>query len=150
MLRRLPAPRMLSIGLKDHSQKLRPNMTHITLADAAQKYPVSGLDRSQLKNQDLAFCACMRFLRDVKPKKSQNRRRSHGLKQIVENPCGHYGIPCSSQFFTCYIYEGTFILAALASGFNMKKCRRRGYLDVTFNISERSLRWRTYDWANGY
>jgi hypothetical protein len=119
----------------------------MTLWQAAQSYPVAGLDYSILKGQEDAFNTCVTFLEGVDKIKAQNRRHgSYGLKHIVEYPSGRFGIPSSWDCYTTYIYEGTFILAALASGFSMDQ----RYFSATFNISERSLRRRTREFANEF
>ena len=121
-----------------------PNMTNITLANAAKAYWFPGLDPLSLRRQEGAFEICLSFLQRIRMTKSQNLRYdSSALTQIVENPEGHFGIPVLPQVRRCwYIYEGTFILAALASDFKMVQ-PRRGYLNVNFNICERSLRSET-------
>jgi hypothetical protein len=111
----------------------------MTLQEASKKYSVAGLDLSALETQEEAFQTCLSFLAGVTKIKSQNTAHSsYSLKHIVENPAGRFGIPSSVDCYTCYIYEGTFILAALASGFTMRQ--RSPHLKATFNMSERSLR----------
>jgi hypothetical protein len=117
----------------------------MTLEQAAQTYRVAGLDPAWLVGQEGAFQTCMEFLRGVGKAKRQYWRSSYGLKHIVEFPAGRYDIPCEVDCYNGYIYEGTFILAALASGFTM---RQHGMgLSVTFNISERSLIQRAREFA---
>src|SRR5438105_1609821 len=119
----------------------------MTLSQAAQNYPVAGLNHSKLEGQEEAFQTCLSFLEGVeKTKRPHKWRGSYGLKHIVENPAGRFGIPSSVDCYTTYIYEGTFILAALASGFSMVQSGE--YLHVTFNMSERSLRRRAREFAN--
>jgi hypothetical protein len=121
----------------------------MTLWKAAQTYPVAGLNHSMLEGQEDAFNTCVTFLEGVDKIKAQNRRHgSYGLKHIVENPAGHFGIPSSWDCYTTYIYEGTFILAAQASGFSMVQSGE--YLHVTFNMSERSLRRRAIEFAREF
>jgi hypothetical protein len=96
----------------------------MTLHEASQTFEAAGLDKSILERQEQAFQLCLSFLTGIKKTKCQNHRHtSYGYKHMVEQ--------------NGYVYEGTFILAALASGFTM---RQRGqHLNVTFNISQRSL-----------
>lgn len=109
-------------------------------------HPVEGIVASLLEGQEEAFKTCLSFLQGVeKTKRPHKWRGSYNLKHIVENPAGRFGIPSSLECYTVYVYEGTFILAALASGFIG---RRNGKaLSVTFNVSERSLCKRAKDWA---
>jgi len=119
-----------------------PNKRNMTLKQAAEIYSVAGLDPSDLINQEEAFQACLSFLEGIPKTKTQNRwHSSYGYKHIVEDPAGRYDIPSSLRCYCCYIYEGTFILAALLSGFTMQQ--RGNHLKATFNISERGLRKRT-------
>src|SRR5438876_10491374 len=116
------------------------------LAQTAQTYPVAGLDQSALAGQEKAFQTCLKFLEGVEKTKRQNpSHSSYGYKHIVEDPAGRYGIPCTVDCYTGYIYEGTFILAALASGFTARQ--HDGYLGASFNICERSLASRAKDFA---
>jgi hypothetical protein len=111
----------------------------MTLKQATKKFTVTGLDASALQHQDSAFQRCLAFLDGVEKLQTQNRRHSsYGLKHVVENPSGRFGIPSSQDFYFGYVYEGTFILAALASGFTMQQVDRG--LNATFNISERGIR----------
>jgi hypothetical protein len=85
----------------------------------------------------------------VERTKGQNRKHdSYGLKHIVENPAGRFGIPSLPRCYSTYIPEGIFILAALASGFTMKQPGRLP--TATFNISERSLKNRAKEFAKQY
>ena len=84
-------------------------------------YPVAGLDEAALVGQEGAFQTCMAFLRGMDKAKRQYWRSSYGLKHIVEFPAGRYDIPCTLDCYNGYIYEGSFILAALASGFTMRR-----------------------------
>jgi hypothetical protein len=121
----------------------------MTLAQAIQTYPVAGLRQSALEGQEEAFETCLSFLAGVKKTKAQNKRRdSYGLKHIVENPAGRFGIPDSPRCYSAYISQDTFILAALASGFTMKPWGRAP--NATFNISERSLKNRAKEFAKQY
>ncbi len=111
------------------------------LFKAAQTFNVAALDESKLKGQEEAFQTCLAFLKGVEKSKTQNRTTgSYGLKHLVENPSGHYGISSSKDCYAGYVYEGTLILAALASGFGIQQHGRT--LKTTFNIHEPSLRKR--------
>jgi hypothetical protein len=117
----------------------------MTLSQAAKTFPIAGIDRAMLRGQDDAFNTCVTFLREIQTTKSQNEcHSSYGLKHIVENPPGHFDIPSSIDCYNGYIYEGTFILAALASGFTMQQY---GDLNATLNIAERGLRRRAKEVA---
>jgi hypothetical protein len=119
----------------------------MTLKQAAKQFTVAGLDASALEGQDEAFQTCLSFLDGIEKIRSQNRRHgSYGLKHIVENPSGRFGIPSSQNHYTGYVYEGTFILAALASGFAMEQRGRS--LKATIDISERGLRRRALEITN--
>jgi hypothetical protein len=119
----------------------------MTLKQAAQTYMVAGLDQSWLAGQEKAFQTCLTFLEGVEKTKGQNKwHSSYGFKHIVEEPAGRYGIPCTVDCYNGYIYEGTFILAALASAFTMRQ--DGNFLSVSFNISERSLKERAREFAN--
>jgi hypothetical protein len=135
-------------GARRLIRKAEPNMINITLADAAETHWFPELDRDSLRGQEGAFGICLSSLQVIRKTKSQNLRYdSYALTQIVENPAGHFGLPAWLKCRRCrYIYEGTLILAALASGFKMVQ-PRRGYLNVTFNICERSLRSKTLGFA---
>ena len=118
----------------------------MTLAKAAQIYSVAGLDQSALAEQEEAFKTCLKFLEGVEKTKRQNpSHSSYGYKHIIEDPAGRYGVPCETQCHGGYIYEGTFILAALASGFTVRQ--EDGHLGASINISERSLAKRTREFA---
>jgi hypothetical protein len=111
----------------------------MTLTQATKKYKVAGLDTALLKNQDEAFQRCLTFLDGIEKIRTLNRR-GDSLKHIVENPshvCGSH----SQDFYTGYVYEGTFILAALASGFTAQPIVPGG-LKSWFNISQRGIRRR--------
>lgn len=122
-------------------------MNHIqytNIQDAATAFNVQGLDCSMIENQQDAYEVCLEFLKGLVPIKSLNRRHtSYGLKHIVENPAGRMGVPSDSDCYSLYVYEGTFILAALSSGFQMKQFR--GGLTAIFNISEKSLKQRALE-----
>jgi len=113
----------------------------MTLEQAAETYAVAGLDHSALLNQNEAFQTCLSFLEGIPKAKTQNRwHSSYWYKHLVENPKGRLDTPSSPDAYGGYIYEGTFILTALVSGFTMQQWGNR--LKVTFNISERGLRRR--------
>ena len=56
---------------------------------------------------------------------------------MVENPMAKCNPPKPPEVYLGYVYEGTFILAALSLGFERKVVGRG--LTSTFNISEKSL-----------
>ena len=119
----------------------------MTLSQAAQTYSVAGLDQTALAGQEEAFQTCLKFLERVEKTKRQNpSHSSYGYKHIIEDPAGRYGVPCETQCYSGYIYEGTFILAALASGFTARQ--QDGHLGASFNICERSLAKRAKEFAN--
>ncbi|MFO1477611.1 MAG: hypothetical protein U1F98_13290 [Verrucomicrobiota bacterium] len=114
----------------------------MTLKQAAKKFKVAGLDSASLEGQEDAFRRCLSFLEGIEKSKAQNMRRgSYGLKHLVENPGQSAGTQNPSNTYTGHVYEGTFILAALAAGFEMQQ-QTDGVLRASFNISERSLRRR--------
>jgi hypothetical protein len=118
----------------------------MTLKQAAKQHPIGGLDEKMLAKQDDAFATCLSFLDGISKTKGQNRRHtSYGLKHIVEHPGGHFGIPSDAGGYNGYVYEGTLILAALASGFTA--AHARNHFRATFNISERDLRRKAKDFA---
>jgi hypothetical protein len=118
----------------------------MTLAQATQTYSVAGLNQSALMGQEKAFQTCLKFLEGVAKTKRQNASHSsYGYKHIVEDPAGRYGTPCTVNCYNGYIYEGTFILAALASGFTVRQ--QDGYLGASVNICERSLAKRAKEFA---
>ena len=115
----------------------------MTLKQAAKKFTVAKFDASALEGQDKAFQTCLSFLDGIEKIQTQNQKHSsYGLKHIVENPSGHFGVPSSQDFYTGYVYEGTFVLAALASGFTVQQGVG---LKATLNISERGLRRRALE-----
>jgi len=112
-----------------------------------QTYSVPGLDPKWLEGQESAFEKCLSFLAGVDKTEGQNSRTSYGLKHIVEHPGRLCGLDLSApeRLYNGYVYEGTLILAALASGFRM---RQRGkHMKVTFNISEPSLKNRCREYV---
>jgi hypothetical protein len=120
----------------------------MTLDQAIEAYPEVGFNPglvARLQSDDEeAFQTCLLFLEGVEKSKGQNRSHdSYGYKHIVENPTGHFDIPRSFDGGKCYIPEGAFILAALASGFTMQPIR----VSARFNISEGSLRRRANEWS---
>ena len=115
----------------------------MTLKQAAQKFTIAGLDKSALVNQDEAFERCLTFLDGIEKIRTLNRS-GDSLKHMVENPSGHFGVPSSQDFYTGYVYEGTFILAALASGFRAQPIVP-GSLKSWFNISQRGIRRRVME-----
>lgn len=118
----------------------------MTVEDASRLYSVRGLDPKFLKDQEPAFQTCLSFFSGLEKATGDNSRHtSYGLKHAAENPSGRWGIPASRDCYNGHVYEGTLILAALASGFAMKQ--RGNYLKATFNISERGLRNRAREFA---
>jgi hypothetical protein len=115
----------------------------MTLKQAAAKFKVAGLDSLALKNQDEAFQRCLTFLDGIEKRRTLNRS-GDSLKHIVENPSGRFGVPSSQDFYTGYVYEGTFVLAALASGFTAQPIVH-GSLKSWFNISQRGIRRRVIE-----
>ena len=119
----------------------------MTLKTAARTFSVKGLDQSKLVGQKEAFKICLEFFDGVAKLKRQNTSDgSYGLKHIIENPTGRFAIPYSADSYNGYIYEGTCILAALASGFAMEQDGE--HLKVSFNISRPSLRQRAKEFAH--
>jgi hypothetical protein len=99
----------------------------MTLRQAFQCYSVRGIDPSMLHGQEGAFAKCLSFFADLKKTRAQNRRHStYGLKHRVE------------RLYHAFVYEGTFILAGLASGFAMEQ--RGNHMKASFAFSERSLK----------
>jgi len=110
------------------------------LRQAMARFQVAGIDTSALAGQEEAFRNCMRFLDGIeKTKRINTRHGSYGLKHMVENPTGRFGRRSDQSKYTGYVYEGTFVLAALASGFSTRRHAKSG-LHYFFNISERSLK----------
>jgi hypothetical protein len=113
----------------------------LSLSEAANTFVISGLGGALLLGQEKAYETCLAFLRFIGKSKNQNRRHSsYRLKHIVELPSRLEGPMSGAERYHGYIYEGTFILAALASGFTMEQ--KGKHLGVTFNICERTLRRR--------
>jgi hypothetical protein len=113
----------------------------MTLQEASKAFQVTGLNTAALTNQEEVFRAYLSFFQGIETIKNQNKRStSHVLKDIFEN---------SSPFGTLsarthdYVYEGTVILAALASGLTMHQAGSG--LTATFNIAERGLQRRVAD-----
>ena len=118
----------------------------MTLEQTKTRYTVQGIDEAQLDGQEEAFQRCMALFESLEKTKTINRKHgSYGLKHIVENPTGRFGIPTDSSKYTGYVYEGTLVLAALANGFT---CRYDGLSSMKchVNFSERSLKqWAVVD-----
>src|SRR4051812_44941273 len=88
------------------------------LDEAIARYKVEGIDHGMTAGQEEAFDNCIAFLNGIEKSKLPNKRHgSYGLKHMVENPTGRLGRKFDDSKYTGYVYEGTFILAALASGF---------------------------------
>ena len=100
------------------------------------------LDIEMLNREDQkeAYHLCLQFLEGIEKTNNLNRKHtSYGYKHYVEGR-PHRG----------YVYEGTFILAALAAGFQVMQLRK-GCLASILNISERSLRKRVRrEWSPEY
>lgn len=112
----------------------------MTLQDAAEKFTVPGLIAEQLKGQEPAFQSCISFLRGIRKTKRQNMdRTTYGLKHMVESPARYIDSPTDHPG-PGYVYEGTFLLAAFASGFTPKPLGKG--ITSTLNISSRDLRRR--------
>jgi hypothetical protein len=122
------------------------SVTKKNVHDTAKQFDVRGLDSTELTNQQDAFEACLEFLEGIEPTQALNRRHtSYGLKHVVENPAGRMEVPSDPDAYKLYVYEGTLILAALASGFHMKQIGDG--LSAIFNFSERSLKRRAKEIA---
>jgi hypothetical protein len=104
----------------------------MTLTQATKKFKVAGLDTALLKNQDEAFQHCLTFLEGIEKIRTLNRR-GDSFKHIVE------------KIYDVYVYEGTFILAALASGFKAQPIGSG--LKSWFNFSQPSIRRRVLELA---
>jgi hypothetical protein len=123
---------------------MNPRFPTIRAATAA--FDVQGLDPSLLTKQQEAYELCLEFLDGIESIRTFNRSHtSYRLKHVVENPAGRMGIPSDPDCYSLYVYEGTFILAALAASFQMKQTENG--LTAIFNISERSLKRRTKEVA---
>lgn len=114
-------------------------LSSMTLTDAKARYTVPKIDDSALRGQESAFQHCLDFLACLDKTRAINRRvGSYGLKHMVENPTGREGRPSDESKYIGYVYEGTLILAALASGFRCEHTPGNS-LHCCFNISLRSL-----------
>ncbi len=117
-----------------------------TIQAAAVAFDVQGLDSAMIAKQQEAYELCLEFLEGIDSIRSFNRSHtSYGLKHFVENPAGRMGVPSDLDCYSLYVYEGTFILAALACGFEMEQTGKG--LTTIFNMSERSLKRRTKEIA---
>ena len=107
----------------------------MTLKEARERFAVQGIDNTFFEgassDQEEAFNNCVAFLEGVdKTKTIRCTRSSYGLKHVVEH-----------AYRSCYVYEGTLILAALSLGFaclyadNKTMCCR-------FNMGNGSLKKR--------
>ena len=97
----------------------------MTLQEAIKQFPFPQLDQRLLNrsDQERAFQLCRAFLRDIPKTKHVNKCFTNvGLKHIVENPSRHTNgailSECDSDW---YVYEGTFLLAALSLGFKAEQ-----------------------------
>ena len=109
----------------------------ITRGDLPEQYrECFNIEMLNREEQRTAFVLCLQFLQGSKKTKSMNRwHTSYGYKHFVEGR-PHRG----------YVYEGTFILAAIAAGFHVKQLRK-GRIQSVLNISQRSLRKRICEWS---
>jgi hypothetical protein len=120
----------------------------LTLEAAIKRFRLPGLDPIvyQPEQQD-AFDACRVFLRGLPKIKNQNRRHgSYGYKHMVEQPARHMGTISygNARSSGVYVYEGTFVLAALSLGFTAKPMRAHC---TSINVSETALRKRVEELA---
>lgn len=113
----------------------------MNLDEACRRFAVPGLNQANLEGQERAFQTCLLFLGGIGKTKAQNRRTSIKIKHLVESPTGNFGIPSDTDCHSSYVYEGTLVLAALASGFTSKQLNSG--LSVTFNMAERDLKIQT-------
>jgi hypothetical protein len=113
----------------------------ITKQNLPQLY-LALLDGNLLNQEDQktkAYQLCLEFLRGVEKTRHMNRfHTSYGYKHLVEGR-PHRG----------YVYEGTFVMAALDEGFTMKRLHPLS-IKALFNISERSLKRRLKEWSPRY
>lgn len=115
------------------------NTTDAQLVERARRSGVKGIDEAALSGQAEAHSCCCQFLSLLEQRQTINTRHdSYGYKHMVETPGSFCDTQGNSDSYTTYVYEGTFILAAIACGFRWKQAGSR--LHVTFNFSERSLK----------
>jgi hypothetical protein len=123
----------------------------MTLREAAREFShrIPGFDPGALNGQDEAYERCQDFLREIEKTRSAfNRTDSYKLKHFVEDPTGNSGIGGGEARHCCYVYEGTFILAALACGFVIRHPAESRVMNVRFNLSQISLAARAKRWAD--
>jgi len=121
----------------------------ITLKEAQKEFKSHGLDPkgfAEVPPQEEAFQGCLEFLQGIRKTSTFNNRSSYGLKHLVERNIDPH------VYFT-YVYEGTCILAALASGFKARTVvedsdllEDRG-LNCWFNIYDEDLKRRNREWG---
>jgi len=113
----------------------------ITRDDLPEQYR-DCLDIEMLNSEDQkkAYQLSLQFLSGTEKTDGLNRNHTtYGYKHYVEGR-PHRG----------YVYEGTFILAAIAAGFQVVQLRK-GCLASILNISQRSLRRRVRrEWSPEY
>jgi len=111
--------------------------TPITREDLPEQYrECLDIEMLNREEQRRAFVPCLQFLQGLEKTKPMNRwQTSYGYKHHVE------GRPHRR-----YVYEGTFILAAIAAGFQVKQLRKRCIKSI-LNISRRSFRNRIREWS---
>lgn len=107
------------------------------VTDALVLFPTQGITESDLSDQGDAFEWCLELFHSLEKTKRINWAfGSYGLKHLVENPTGHFGVcPTIQSAYRGYVFEGTLILAAKAAGF---AASGEG-LKVAFNFSKSSL-----------
>jgi hypothetical protein len=114
-------------------------MNDAELIEMARKCGVKGIDEAHLVGQTQAYGYCCDFVSSLEKRKTINTQHgSYSLKHMVENPSGYFDVPKDGRFSTVYVYEGTFILAAISHGFDWKQMESR--MNVVFNVSEKSLK----------
>lgn len=105
--------------------------------DALSRFPTKEISVDQLVGQGDAFEWCLEMFNSLeKTKRINHRHGSYGLKHVVEDPAGRYGVRSAVQnTYRGYVFEGTLILAAKTAGFSASG----DGLKVAFNFSEKSL-----------
>lgn len=105
--------------------------------DALALFPTRGVTDADLTEQGDAFQWCLDLFNSLQKTKRINWNfSSYGLKHLVENPTGRYGVcPTIDSAYRGYVFEGTLVLAAKATGFDVSGPG----LNVAFNFSKASL-----------
>jgi len=116
-------------------------MTDNELKERAHRCAVCKIREDNLDCQAKAWDRCVEFLETVEKAETMNKRyTSKDLVAMVRNPTGEYGrfgIPPKKLPYVS-VYEGTFILAAIACGFRWEQ-QDHTKLDCYFNIDQSSL-----------